>query len=165
MWFLCENEDEQEIIESDEYPKMIGEGGRWTHVTRGYKTKEELWIDRKILEKPCVICGQWASTHYHGNERMIAKNMCFGCNLWDLRSENITNNIMIVDHQWYTIAQEFSGPGFRGFGGREFIFKVISTGEIETGKNVWFGGRIPKYFYDKIPDNAIIVNGYEPPIR
>lgn len=163
MWFLCDNETEQEIIESDEYPKMIGEGGRWSSL-HPFKTKEDLEL--KVLEKPCILCGKWIYIGYveERKQRLIAKNMCFSCDLWDERSGSIKNdvNVMITPEGMYSCREDFEGPGFRGFGGDKFTFQVIKTGEIKQSSNVWYGGKIPKHFKDKIPNNAIMLHGYEP---
>jgi hypothetical protein len=68
---------------------------------------------------------------------------------------------MIVDHKWYTIGNERDTGGFRGFGGSKFTFDKNLT--IIDSTNVWFGGDIPKHFWDRIPNNAIMVVG-DPPI-
>lgn len=155
MWFIVENDEEQEILESPDYPAMSSSGGKWTSCSAGYESKERLWKDNGILDKPCVICNRWVKTTYHNNERMISKNMCFRCNLWDERAGQVRERNMIVDGNWYSVADEKKNwpNSCRGFGGHRFVFE--KNGEKIESTNVWFGGKIPSYFLTRIPDNAI----------
>lgn len=157
MWWLCEDDlGGQQLINDFYHPKMAGEGGRWTSMTGTYESKEALFINQKILPNRCVECGNLVKSNYHNNEKMIERNMCFGCNLWTDRIESTKRpNVMIVNSCMYTLAPEFKGPGFRGFGGSEFTFKRLDESEVIKSKNVWFGGEIPNRFKSRIPDNAI----------
>lgn len=137
------------------------EYGYINSLTPPYKTKEYLIANNKVLDKPCVECGGVVSTHYHGSELLIQRNMCFGCLLWTDRIEDAKEDrVMIVDHCFYSIASEDKFISVRGFGGAKFVF--IKNGQTYESTNVWFGGDIPKHFWDKIPDNAIIVKGNPP---
>lgn len=160
MWFLCENEEEQQIIEADIRPSTGQKPDYLTSVSRPYYTKEELWAGCRILHAPCNICGKLIKSHYHEEVRaeLIEHNMCFSCNLWRKRAEQIKTDsrIMVVDHYWYTVVEEYDGPGYRGFGGREFRF-LTNDGRLIVGKNVWGGGTINPHWHSKIPDNAKLI--------
>lgn len=162
MFYLCFSEEEKEIIEADNKmdPRMKGvhEGGRWSRIGCGYKTLEELYASEKILDAPCVVCGQLIESHYYGREELVAKNMCFGCNIWDKRIHELGQpNKMIVNGNFYTLAESNSTSPFKGFGGHRFLFLRLDNGEIVECSNVWSGGKVPKIWRDRFPDNAKIL--------
>ena len=78
------------------------------------------------------------------------------------------DKVLIVNHQFYTL-----GPGNRGgFGGREIKFQRIEgkqfngktmLGEVETTRDLWYSGVIPPAWRDRLPDNAIFLNGFDGP--
>lgn len=161
MFYLCSNEDEQELIEAENWedPRllMVGKGGRWNHISPGGKTKEEAYERWRILPDPCVVCGHLIESHYHNREALIQKNMCFSCNLWDDRSREVKGpNKMVVDGYFYSIAADATG-GFRGHGGRKFVFKRLDNGKLVVSHNVWAGGEIPKIWRPIIKDNATLM--------
>ena len=172
MWFICENGEDQLIIEVDGWddPRiaMHGQGGKWTSCSGDYKSKEELWEKARILEKPCVVCGHWIISTFvpERRDRMVKKNMCFHCELWNTRLERVKNdkNVMIVLASMYTVTPDTDNKyAFKGFGGKEFKFERLDTpGVIITSHNVWFGGDIPKIWLPKFPDNAIMHHGHIP---
>ncbi len=137
------------------------EWGYINHLTPPYKTKKALIEDNEILEKPCVECGGVAMVCYTQRELLKQRNMCFGCSLWTDRIADINlDKTMIVDHQMYNIGPEDAGNFMRGFGGQKFTF--IKNGKLTESTNVWFGGDIPKIFWDRLPDNASRVQGNPP---
>jgi hypothetical protein len=152
MWYLCHNDDEQVLIESDEFPGF----GKWWSVVGGYDTKEELFIKRCILDKPCVCCGNLVDTHYSEplKSQMTRKNMCFACNIWDERKDMIEERHMIANGVFYSIGDEKTL--YKGFGGKEFVF--MKEGKIVTSTNVWYGGKIPQRFRNALPDNAVLLS-------
>ena len=156
-FFLAVNALKSEIIESEEYPVMCSNGGKWTSCTGGYNSREELIKGRGIPENPCVECDNIFDTNYYENEKMIERNMCFSCNLWtDRISEATKQKVMIVNHSMYTIGPEDTSISrFRGFGGHKFVF--IRDDVRYESTNVWSGGKIPVHFRDRIKDNAIIL--------
>lgn len=161
-WFLCQNfHGYQELIHTDEYPKVGGLRGEWSSCTSGYNTKEDLFKARKILPNRCVECGNLVETCYQEPEQMIERNMCFSCNLWTNRIQSANrSNVMIVEGCMYTLGSgDTDAAGFKGFGGAEFEFRRLTTLSNATikSKNVWFGGEIPNRFKERIPDNAIII--------
>jgi hypothetical protein len=158
-FFFAVNNDKSEIIESETYPIMLSQGGEWTSCTSGYNSKEELIEKCGIPETPCVECGNIFSTNYHDNEKMIERNMCFSCNLWTDRISAASKlNVMIVNHSMYTMGTETNEIfKYRGFGGRKFEF--IKDNVRYESTNVWFGGKVPVHFRDRIKDNAIIDDG------
>lgn len=162
MWYLIETHDNKQIIKDWDHSPTDKELHELNYFSCSgghcYATKEALFKGEQILDRPCVVCGNWVKTTYQHNEKMIERNMCFSCNLWTDRIEITKNNkkVMIVEGIMYTIVEDFIGPGMRGFGGHKFTFETFK-GEIKISKNVWCGGDIPKHFLDKIPDNAKII--------
>jgi hypothetical protein len=162
MFYLCFSEEEKEIIEAENKmdPRLKGvhEGGKWYRIGRGYKTYEELFNGEQILDKPCVVCGHMIESRYHNRASLVSKNMCFSCNLWDDRvKELLQPNKMVVDGYFYSLASESDTSPFKGFGGRRFVFQRLANGEIVNSTNVWGGGKVPKVWREKFPDNAKII--------
>jgi hypothetical protein len=156
MWYLCVGQDRGEIIESGNVPLMVDRGGVWYGISCGYATKDALISGCKILDEPCVVCGSPVATKYNDcAEQLIAKNMCFSCNIWDIRATSVGPEHMIYNHMWYTVRDDNPTSCFRGHGGRKFTF--IRNGAMVVSKNVWYGGRIPKHFRSKIPNNAFLI--------
>jgi hypothetical protein len=42
----------------------------------------------------------------------------------------------------------------KGHGGHQFAFRMFDTNEVIQADDVWFGGRIPREFADRIPANC-----------
>lgn len=162
MYYLVgyvDNEKPNAILndEIDEI-KMWSEGGRITSRSRGYDTLEDLKEGEGILEQPCVICGGVAGTKYMDNLTQIVRNMCFSCNFWTERvlQHKDNENVFIIEGQWYTDGGRKDNPKYPqhlGFGGSEFKIQT-NDGRIVSTNNLWFGGKIPKYFLSQLPDNA-----------
>jgi len=160
MWYIFENDDEQLVADvdiSDPQYSISSHSCEWPSRTSGHPTREELFKHYQVLEKPCVVCGQWIKSTYNNRDEFVPKNMCFSCNIWDNRVREVlaSTRKMIVNGYFYT-ASEDTGGYFRGHGGRKFTFERLDTGEIVESTNVWSGGRIPKIWRDRLPDNAVI---------
>ena len=128
LYFVYDEIEEiNKIIDVDKHPEHYNEHGKLVYnaMSGPYNTVEEAYKLNKVLEKPCVVCGGLVATHYQEPERMIEKNMCFFCNLWDKRSQQIDSKTMIVEGEMYTVGQVLPKgyQGFKGFGGSKFIFK------------------------------------------
>lgn len=164
-WYFVGTTDGPNLIVNT--TKVLNTGhseyGYINHLTPPYKTRELLVEHCHILDKPCVECGGVVMTHYHNNESMIARNMCFGCNHFtDFIKRANHPNIMIVNHIIYSVVSENPNTpsSFKGFGGAKFVF--VKDGNTIESTNVWCGGDIPKHFWNRIPDNASMINGREP---
>jgi hypothetical protein len=47
--------------------------------------------------------------------------------------------------------------GGLGFGGSEFRFRMLADGQEIVSHNVWYQGRIPSDYRDRLPDNAEVI--------
>lgn len=162
MFYLCDNDEDQELIETDDIHdvrlNMANKGGRWTSLSPGGKTMAEAIERWKLLPDPCVVCGHLIKSSYQNGQELVAKNMCFSCNIWDNRVKELTwPNKMVVNGCFYTIASESESKYFRGFGGSKFVFKRLDNGELVESTNVWSGGHPPKIWLNVFKDNAIIL--------
>lgn len=157
-WYMAEyaNKEQTDIIE--EYPenmKTISNGGPYWMISCPYPTKEALLIGEKVAAEPCKMCGQYFATHYANKERLIEKNICFGCAFWDEMAER--KDRIIADHNCYKDGgRKNSRDGFLGFGGAEWKIRMNDGRLVETN-NLWHNGNIPKRFWDRMPDNAVIL--------
>ena len=59
---------------------------------------------------------------------------------------------------YYKADREQTGGAYRGFGGRSFTIRVLATGGIVKTSDLWFNGKIPPRFRDRMPDTAEFVN-------
>lgn len=150
------NKEQTDIIE--DYPeniKTISQGGLYWSISTSYATREALLIGEKVPTEPCRICGQPFATHYSNNERMLEKNICFGCNFWDEMADR--KDRIIANHTCYKDGGRKSrNDGFLGFGGAEWKIRMNDGTLIETN-NLWHNGEIPKHFWDRMPNNAVIL--------
>lgn len=164
-YYFVTNENESAIIESEEAPKMYGEGGKWT--SRSWSNSlEELTEKEGILPEMCRTCGKHVHTSFvpETKARLIEKNICFTCLYWEDRCEmGKQKRSIVVGHVAYTAHKTNPGdPGScRGFGGSKFRFRRFGSEEIEECTNMWFQGPIPERYWERLPDNAEFVKSTE----
>jgi hypothetical protein len=113
----------------------------------------------------CKICKE--EIEFNFDERTVAelrqKRLCFSCQFWDekvLMRKNHDPNAVVISGQHYYIGKEEQTLKYemRGFGGQEFKIKFTAgkrKGQIVTTTNLWFNGKIPEHFRDKLTDNAV----------
>ena len=73
-----------------------------------------------------------------------------------------SSRVIRVNHQHYVIGAEPTADELRrnrqfgglGHGGSEFQFRLLATGEVIVSRNVWSQGKIPKEYWEALPDNA-----------
>jgi hypothetical protein len=155
-WLISDGE-KTEIYCGEECSRVLSNGNQWTSRSCSYETEEELMMGEKILPSPCKCCGQMISANWveEVKEQLIKKNICFNCNIWEVRSRNIQENTCIYDGEWYTIGPEDDRSSFRGFGGKPFEF--LKGSKVLRSTNVWYGGKIPDIWRHKIEDNSILL--------
>lgn len=56
----------------------------------------------------------------------------------------------------YVVGTGSAGSLSAGFGGHEFRFRMLKSGQVVTTRDLWFQGEIPVEFRDELPDNAEI---------
>lgn len=90
------------------------------------------------------------------------------------RLDRLTANpdkVLIVNHKFYTLGPA-TGPQ-NGFGGRKILFKrlvrdhqnvLVPSALTESTTNLWSGGIIPPAWRDRLPDNAVFVDGFDGPV-
>jgi hypothetical protein len=111
-------------------------------------------------------CGHTGSDAYMGGpgstkERMDQKDICFDCAFWDQYVDRKDEpNIVRVNHVHYVIGDENASGAFRGFGGAKWIIKFKDGREVTT-TNLWFQGKVPEEFWNRLPDNADSLEGVQ----
>jgi hypothetical protein len=94
---------------------------------------------------------KWAD----GKDLLLAEE-CFDCNYWMKRVRGEYGRTQtIVEGVMYQIGRE-DAVGMRGFDGQNWNIK-FNDGRIIHTTNLWYNGRIPKKFKDRLPDNAIFI--------
>lgn len=110
----------------------------------------------------CSCCGKPASTNYFGNERMIEHKLCFGCNLWDKRSQDQASSIIAMYQGSLTLFSKGSNTAphntkHNGFGGSLFKFRRYKDDSVVMSNNMWHGGSISYFWRDKFEENAVFL--------
>jgi hypothetical protein len=92
-------------------------------------------------------------TKWTDGKDLLLKKLCFDCNYWMERVERVGGlTQVIVDGSVYQIGRE-DAVGMRGFDGDKFIIK-FKDGRLVHSTNLWFNGRVPKKYKDRLIDNA-----------
>jgi hypothetical protein len=89
------------------------------------------------------------------------KSIQFYVDFWTQRlgeKERDDIETFVVD-QWHYIKGDENdwAPAMRGYGGRQFWFRDLATGEITTSTNVWSQGRVPDWFTKYLPNTHELV--------
>ena len=102
----------------------------------------------------CPTCNQEIGRFASDERSMKEHGECFECSLWRERLSLVGNpDVAIIDGTLYTIGDEDDPSPFRGFGGDKFVINFKDGKQVIT-TNLWCGGKIPKIWKDKFPDNA-----------
>jgi hypothetical protein len=67
------------------------------------------------------------------------------------------NQVIRYGHVLYTVQPTPTRDyprGWKGFGGRHWKFRLLSSGQIVDTENLWFHGVIPTDYRDRLVDNA-----------
>lgn len=109
----------------------------------------------------CEECGSFddCSAYWDGSvgvRIMHSMHVCLSCSHWLAILEAGSDPCSaIVNGRYYTI--EPSRPNMpsshKGFSGQRFLIRFIGGRTVETD-NLWFQGTIPKWFWERLPDNA-----------
>lgn len=96
------------------------------------------------------------------DKQMIERKLCFHCNYWVEEVNNILNNqnprrVIINHHVYIDHGLSNDKPAHLGFGGSEFSYRRIDSGEVITTNNMWSGEALPAEYWAKVPDNAEFV--------
>ncbi len=121
---------------------------------------------RKLCMKvaKCKECGQaleaWEKTRYETTpERHMSGAYCYFWTGWVLRAgyRFYDYRIARVDGRHYYIEDEICEglhKVFRGFDGKRFVIEFSDGAVITETTNLWYQGKIPEHFKDRLPDNA-----------
>ena len=110
----------------------------------------------------CGICGKEMINRNFKNAN-VCSDECFIESLWIDRLEliekykntNKEHDFVVVKGNLFFIENEKSD--IIGYYGREFIILFHDDTYIKT-KNLWYSGKIPDEFLERLPDNAIFLN-------
>jgi hypothetical protein len=108
----------------------------------------------------CKECGaEEIPSRWHNGKRLARRQFCYTCDYWLHSVPPNGQTIMRADGEVYEILPDLpqGKPGMRGYGGREFRFKKLETGEVTVSHNVWHRGTVPERFRDRLPDDARIL--------
>lgn len=160
FWIVGTEDGPDAILESDERPRTVTDGGVFTRVGPGYETLEQLntAVGMTVL---CRECKHLIYTGYFKSvvDRMLALQLCFRCLHWtDILTEKEKLQHVVVNHTRYWIEPDkpSSYQGFLGFGGAKFEI-AFHDGRKVTSRNLWCQGHIPENFRERLPDNAVFL--------
>jgi len=123
-----------------------------------------------ITPYTCSECGHHpVKTHFcePTRSRMISKQVCFTCDFWleQINSNpNPQENRFVIDNHHYTCLPPETNSKWAGFGGRRFEIKTNDGRTIITN-NLWYQGKVPERFRDRLPNNAVFVKKQEPVVN
>ena len=121
----------------------------------------------KRIDYACCECGkkdlrQWAPDKARD---LAEKQLCFDCDYWltwiASGDEYCGHRILRIDGVHFVAWAEDSQSNMRGYGGREFQYRMLAFPGDEdddtfvfSTRNLWCQGEIPYRFRDRLPDNA-----------
>lgn len=137
---------------------LAGFGHNYWSRSVGFESVEQAVADGKLAPNPCRICGSPYMLSYGDglNERLLAEQMCHGCNFWN--SQLAQAGGLRINGSHYRLGNE-SGPAkWRGFAGRRY--RIRRFGELEPIEttDLWCQGLIPPHWRAALPDNAEFVH-------
>jgi len=127
---------------------------------RGSEEQQRIieWGGRTFETIVCKVCGETERLTYGThNERLKSERLCFTCEFW-LRyvwNDPTEPRALVINGGHFMIGdEERRHPGeMRGFAGRKFLIEKF-TGEQIVTTNLWYQGKIPQHFRERLPDNA-----------
>ena len=151
MWQIEQSQDRWVLIKRTD-------GG--SHST-SYRSCEDAQkeYDRWLANGRCRECGDVLDDHWEPKTkaRVLAEQVCHGCLFWQDRASKAANpRSAIIGEQAYWIDDD-APAGYRGFvghGGAEFVIR-FNDGRTVVSHNLWANGRVPEWFRDRLPSNAI----------
>lgn len=112
----------------------------------------------------CIKCGAHVDANrYRCSEEMTQRCLCFDCNFWTehvQRDHNEDKDVFVIANGIHYIIDESPNPYFKGFGGAKFTI-LFNDGRVVKTDNLWVQGDIPELFRDELPDNAVLIDGWE----
>lgn len=114
------------------------------------------WIKRQGYF--CRKCGAPEVACYSNEARLRDRQLCFSCNFWEEKAEQLPGKYIIINHTLYSDAghQPNTNPSFLGFAGRLWHIQMNDGRTIVTN-NLWTAGRMPHEYWERFPDNAKFV--------
>lgn len=104
--------------------------------------------------KICTICGKEINKkngYYNSEGRFTCSDECFKTLYWnDVVAEKEKH--IVVNGICALIKPDINDRRCAGFGGREFKFRNLSTGEVVVTHNLWYQGEIPATHRAQLPD-------------
>lgn len=112
----------------------------------------------------CTSCGQLERVEYLNKDRLVALQLCHGCELWHGRLVHPRERChAVIGGVWYTVERE-PRPGTpdhcKGFGGARFEIEWLD-GRRAVTTNLWRGGDVPDHLRADAPDDARFIPGEE----
>lgn len=138
---------------SDDYTEWHRSGNSpWQYyLSKGYE-----WIT-------CHECGLRDIPTYDSatRRRMVEENLCFNCLFWLRRLEwsqdpDKSDYRVVIDHHLYSIGTATTPSHLNGFGGTWFYIERFDGVRCKTC-DLWHGGRIPRHFRNRFPNNAMFL--------
>lgn len=110
----------------------------------------------------CIQCKVLIRLHYieEIKNALMENQWCFNCWFWEEKVGWLGNpDVVRIDGRHYAIKPdppEGTNRSLWGAGGRGFIIRFFNSREVKT-HNLWYQGKIPEHFKDRLPDNAEFV--------
>lgn len=140
---------------------MIRETPAAIWAMKSLKPEEKTMIpNRKFKTVICKDCEKVQDLNFDEgkNAKLAMKLLCFECDFWhDLIALKDHVHSVRVDGHHYFIGDEETrqgDPQGNGFGGSDHVVKFFDGRTLATN-NLWFNGKVPARYADKLEDNAV----------
>lgn len=112
------------------------------------------------LDYVCRECGKTDNPkRWIGGEKIAATGLCFYCKHWDdLLNIKDRHDVVRIKGSHYMVGSARSPHRYNGFGGSRFKIRFNDGREVET-VDLWSQGQIADHFKERMPDNAVFVEG------
>jgi hypothetical protein len=126
----------------------------------GEVKSEELDTQRAALDYVCRECSATDNPlNWLGGEKIAATGLCFTCHHWDeLLARKDDPTVVRAQHRHYIVGAAKTPHRFNGFGGSEFKIRFNDGREVVT-VDLWSQGTIPAHYRERMPDNAVFLEG------
>lgn len=116
--------------------------------------------DPRSAPYTCKECGEQDDpAKWIGGEKIAASGYCFRCKHWaDLIAIKDRADVVRVKNTHYQIGTARTPSRHNGFGGHRFKIRFHDGREVET-VDLWCQGGIPDRFKERMPDNAVFLDG------
>ena len=130
----------------------------YDHARRGAHEGGECLVcaTRSILA--CDECGAPDRGHWIGRDAFLLGGVCFDCSTWRKRVAD-DPQVVTPDFTIYRIGNGRGRSDCKGFAGAKWTV-TFTDGRVVKTDDLWYQGKAPEWFHDRLTPNAEVVSGW-----